>query len=115
LKHRDITFLSIFIIILNFSLQVLLLATMMGLILQILAARLGVVTGKNLAEVCRDNYPWHVNMPLWLMTELAIIGSDIQEVIGSAIAFRILFGWELWIGCLVTGLLISYSTTSTCL
>jgi hypothetical protein len=47
-------------------------------------------------QVCRDNYPWHVNLPLWLMTELAIIGSDIQEVIGSAIAFKLLFGFELW-------------------
>ena len=38
------------------------------------------------------------------MTELAIIGSDIQEVVGSAIAFKILFGWKLWVGCVVTGL-----------
>lgn len=83
-------------------LWVLLLATAMGLLLQILAARLGVVTGKTLARVCRDHYPAHVKYPLWMMTELAIIGSDIQEVVGSAIAFKLLFGLPLWAGCLIT-------------
>ncbi len=75
---------------------------MLGLVLQILAARLGVVTGKHLAQVCREQYRPAVSRALWLMTELAIIGSDIQEVIGSAIAFKILFGLPLWIGVLIT-------------
>ena len=79
-------------------------ATVAGLLLQILALRLGVVTGKNLAEVCRERYSRPTSLMLWLMTELAIIGSDIQEVVGSAIAFKILFGWKLWVGCIVTGL-----------
>ena len=71
--------------------------------MQILALRLGVTTGKHLAEICRENYaPWVKNL-LWFMTELAIIGSDIQEVIGSAIAFKLLFGLPLWAGCLITG------------
>jgi len=83
-------------------LWVLLLATAMGLLLQILAARLGVVTGKTLARVCRDKYPRGVKNTLWVMTELAIIGSDIQEVVGSAIAFKLLFGFPLWVGCLIT-------------
>ncbi len=79
-------------------------ATVMGLLLQVLAARLGVVTGKNLAQMCRLEYPRPVALVLWVMTELAIIGSDIQEVVGSAIALKILFGVPLWGGCLITGL-----------
>ena len=79
-------------------------ATVMGLLLQILAARLGVVTGKNLAQMCRLEYSRPTSILLWLMTETAIIGSDIQEVIGSAIALKLLFGIPLWGGCLITGL-----------
>ena len=78
-------------------------ATVAGLLLQILALRLGVVTGKNLAELCKARYNKPTSFILWIMTELAIIGSDIQEVVGSAIAFKILFGWKLWVGCIVTG------------
>lgn len=77
-------------------------STAMGLALQVLAARLGVVTGLNLAQMCRKHYsPWQ-SRTLWIMTEVAIIGSDIQEVIGSAIAFQILFGLPLWLGCIIT-------------
>ena len=82
---------------------VLLLATAVGLLLQILACRLGVVSGRHLAEVCKAEYPRRTVLALWAMTELAIIGSDIQEVVGSAIAFKLLFGLELWIGVLITG------------
>ncbi|KAG6611975.1 Metal Ion (Mn2 -iron) Transporter (Nramp) Family [Phytophthora cinnamomi] len=82
---------------------VLLAATAMGYFLQVLAARLGVVTGKNLAEVCSDVYPRWASLTLWIMTEIAIVGSDIQEVLGSSIAFQVLFGFPLWIGCLITG------------
>eukprot|EP00501_MAST-03F_sp_TOSAG23-6_P002296 GSMAST32.ASY1.ANO1.2398.1 assembled CDS len=70
----------------------------LGLVLQTLSARLGVVTGKNLAQICRKEYSRPVSIGLWLMTELAIIGSDIQEVVGSAIAFKVLFKLDLWIG-----------------
>ena len=82
---------------------VLFLATACGLFLQVLACRLGVVTGQHLAQLCRAHYPRRTAVALWLMTELAIIGSDIQEVVGSAIAFNILFGLRLWIGVLITG------------
>uniref|UniRef100_A0ACB8ELS5 Uncharacterized protein n=2 Tax=Sphaerodactylus townsendi TaxID=933632 RepID=A0ACB8ELS5_9SAUR len=71
-------------------LWVLLLATVIGLLLQRLAARLGVVTGLHLAEVCNRQYPKVPRIILWLMVELAIIGSDMQEVIGSAIAIHLL-------------------------
>ncbi|EEY59294.1 Metal Ion (Mn2 -iron) Transporter (Nramp) Family [Phytophthora infestans T30-4] len=71
---------------------------------QILAARLGACTGRHLAQLCRSEYPPLVSFGLWIMTELAIIGSDIQEVLGSAVAFKLLFGLPLWLGCLLTGL-----------
>jgi natural resistance-associated macrophage protein 2 len=76
-------------------------STVMGFYLQVLAARLGVVTGRNLAEMCTKVYPRWASLVLWVMTEIAIVGSDIQEVLGSAIAFQILFNFPLWLGCLV--------------
>ncbi|KAL3659198.1 hypothetical protein V7S43_015776 [Phytophthora oleae] len=76
----------------------------MGYYLQVLAARLGVVTEKNLAEMCTTVYPRWVSLTLWVMAEIAIVGSDIQVVLGSSIAFKILFGFPLWLGCLLTGL-----------
>lgn len=81
-------------------------ATVMGLVVQLLAARLGVVTGKHLAELCREEYPRWARMVLWVMAELALIGSDIQEVIGSAIAIRILSNGivPLWAGVVITAL-----------
>ncbi|XP_053413983.1 natural resistance-associated macrophage protein 2 isoform X2 [Nycticebus coucang] len=85
-------------------LWVLLLATIVGLLLQRLAARLGVVTGLHLAEVCHRQYPKVPRIILWLMVELAIIGSDMQEVIGSAIAINLLSMGRvpLWGGVLIT-------------
>ncbi|GMF28204.1 unnamed protein product [Phytophthora lilii] len=78
-------------------------ATAMGFFLQVLAVRLGVVTGKNLAEMCTAVYPRWASLTLWIMTEIAIVASDVQEVLGSSIAFQVLFGFPLWIGCLITG------------
>ncbi|XP_078104373.1 natural resistance-associated macrophage protein 2-like isoform X1 [Sander vitreus] len=85
-------------------LWVLLGATIIGLLLQRLAARLGVVTGMHLAEVCNRQYPTVPRIILWLMVELAIIGSDMQEVIGCAIAFNLLSVGRipLWAGVLIT-------------
>ncbi|XP_071350991.1 natural resistance-associated macrophage protein 2 isoform X1 [Trachinotus anak] len=85
-------------------LWVLLLATIIGLLLQRLAARLGVVTGMHLAEVCNRQYPTVPRIILWLMVELAIIGSDMQEVIGCAIALNLLSVGRipLWVGVLIT-------------
>jgi len=77
-------------------------ATFLGWIVQSLSARLGTVTGLHLAELCRYEYGRATSLSLWIFTELAIIGSDIQEVVGSAIAMKILFGWPLYVGCLVT-------------
>nr|XP_046252133.1 natural resistance-associated macrophage protein 2-like [Scatophagus argus] len=85
-------------------LWVLLGATIIGLLLQRLAARLGVVTGMHLAEVCHRQYHTVPRVILWLMVELAIIGSDMQEVIGCAIAFNLLSAGRipLWGGVLIT-------------
>ncbi|XP_041097649.1 natural resistance-associated macrophage protein 2 isoform X2 [Polyodon spathula] len=85
-------------------LWVLMSATILGLLLQRLAARLGVVTGMHLAEVCHRQYPAVPRIVLWLMVELAIIGSDMQEVIGCAIAFNLLSAGRipLWGGVLIT-------------
>jgi natural resistance-associated macrophage protein len=80
-------------------------STVLGFLVQLLAMRLGVVTTKHLAQHCRDVYPVMPRIVLWLMTEIAIIGSDIQEVIGSAIAIRLLSNSTvpLWAGVLITG------------
>ncbi|KAJ9170614.1 hypothetical protein P3X46_018708 [Hevea brasiliensis] len=85
-------------------LWLLLLATAMGLLVQLLAARLGVATGRHLAELCREEYPSWARMVLWIMAELALIGADIQEVIGSAIAIKILSNGvlPLWAGVIIT-------------
>ncbi|EXC04828.1 Metal transporter Nramp2 [Morus notabilis] len=79
-------------------------ATIMGLLIQLLSARVGVATGRHLAELCREEYPNWAKMLLWFMAELALIGADIQEVIGSAIAIQILSHGvlPLWAGVLIT-------------
>nr|AKN21474.1 slc11a-1 [Schmidtea mediterranea] len=85
-------------------LWLLLLATLLGLMMQRLAARLGVVTGFHLAEVCYQRYPKIPRIILWVMIEIAIIGSDMQEVIGTAIAFNLLSNGviPLWGGVILT-------------
>uniref|UniRef100_A0A8C8SJJ5 Natural resistance-associated macrophage protein 1 n=1 Tax=Pelusios castaneus TaxID=367368 RepID=A0A8C8SJJ5_9SAUR len=85
-------------------LWVLLWATILGLLCQRLAIRLGVVTGMDLGEVCYHYYPKVPRVLLWIMIEIAIIGSDMQEVIGTAIAFSLLSAGRipLWGGVLIT-------------
>lgn len=71
-------------------LWLLMLSTILGLVMQRLAARLGTVTGSHLAEICYTGYPKVPRFILWIMIEIAIVGSDMQEVIGTAIAFYLL-------------------------
>ncbi|KAL5556855.1 hypothetical protein UlMin_039091 [Ulmus minor] len=87
-------------------LWLLLWATAIGLMVQLLAARLGVATGRHLAELCREEYPKWASIVLWIMAEFALIGADIQEVIGSAIALKILTNGilPLWAGVIITAL-----------
>ncbi|CAL4114418.1 unnamed protein product [Meganyctiphanes norvegica] len=79
-------------------------ATILGLVMQRLAARLGTVTGLHLAEVCYRQYPKVPRLLLWLMVEIAIIGSDMQEVIGTSIALYLLSNRAipLWGGVIIT-------------
>lgn len=79
-------------------------ATIMGLLIQLLSARIGVATGKHLSELCREEYPNWARLVLWVMAEVALIGADIQEVIGSAIAIQILSNGVLpiWAGVVIT-------------
>lgn len=74
-----------------------------ALIIQSLAANLGVTTGKHLSEVCEVEYPLFVKYCLWLLAEVAVIAADIPEVIGTAFALNILFNIPLWAGVLLTG------------
>jgi len=77
-------------------------ATILGWFYQCIAARIGVVTQRNLAKLCNQQFTKKTRYTLWIMTEFAIIGSDIQEVVGSATALYILFDIPLWAGALIT-------------
>jgi manganese transport protein len=81
---------------------VLLMSNLMAVLLQTLAARLGVVTGHDLAQACRAEYSPAVNRLLWLLAELAIAACDLAEVLGTIIALKLLFGLPLLWGCLIT-------------
>lgn len=85
-------------------LWVLMWATILGLLMQRLAARLGVVTGLHLAEICYRRYPPVCRILLWIMVEIAIIGSDMQEVIGTAVSIYLLSNGAvpLWGGVIIT-------------
>jgi manganese transport protein len=77
-------------------------ASLMAIIMQVLAARLGVVTGKDLAQACRDYYPRWTRMPNWLACEVAIAACDLAEVLGSAVAIHLLFGLPLFWAVIIT-------------
>ncbi|KAM4089885.1 hypothetical protein ACJW30_09G017800 [Castanea mollissima] len=85
-------------------LWIILVASCAALIIQSLAANLGVVTGKHLAEHCRNEYNKVPNFILWVLAEVAIVACDIPEVIGTAFALNMLFSIPLWCGVLLTGL-----------
>ncbi len=85
-------------------LSVILLSNLMAVLLQGLASKLGIVTGRDLAQACRDHYSPRVTFALWFMCEIAIAACDLAEVIGSAIALKLLFGLPLPAGILVTAL-----------
>src|SRR3954454_3118202 len=85
-------------------LSVILLSNVMAILLQALAARLGIVTDRDLAQACRDSYSRPVNIMLWLACEAAIIACDLAEVIGTAIALQLLFGIPLIGGALIAAL-----------
>jgi len=83
-------------------LWVLLVSTLAGLLVQILCVRLAASTEFHLARLCRHEYSTWQSRALWLLTEVAIVASDIPEVIGTAFALKMLFGLTLWIGIVLT-------------
>src|SRR5258708_21445582 len=85
-------------------LSVILLSNLMAILLQALAARLGIVTDRDLAQACRATYSPPVNFLLWIACEAAIIACDLAEVIGTAIALKLLFGIPLIGGALIAAL-----------
>ena len=92
-------------------LSVILLSNMMAMVLQSLAAKLGIVSGLDLAQACANQYGRTARLALWLSCEVAIIACDLAEVIGTAIALRLLFGIPMIVGVLLTAadvLLILY-------
>src|SRR5882757_6625671 len=85
-------------------LSVILISNLMAILLQALCAKLGIVTGRDLAQACRDHYSKPVVIILWLLCEVAICACDLAEVIGSAIALNLLFKIPLTWGVCITAL-----------
>jgi len=83
---------------------VLLMSNLMAVLLQTLSARLGIASGRDLAQACRDSYPKPIAMALWVLCEIAIAACDLAEVLGTAIGLNLLFGISLTTGVIVTAL-----------
>jgi manganese transport protein len=83
-------------------LSVILMSNLMAILLQGLASKLGIVTGRDLAQACRDNFSPITGFMLWLAAEIAIAATDLAEVIGTAIALNLLFGMPLALGVTIT-------------
>ena len=83
-------------------LSVVMLANLMAIVLQSLSARLGIATGRDLAQACRDHYSPPVSFGLWLLAEIAVCATDLAEIIGTAIALNLLFGIPLAVGVVIT-------------
>src|SRR5213596_2760785 len=85
-------------------LSVVMISNLMAILLQHLCIKLGVATGRDLAQACRDHYPRPVVWFLWVICEIAIAACDLAEVVGSAIGLQLLFGIPLVWGCIITAL-----------
>src|SRR5271157_5772908 len=83
-------------------LWVLVMSNAMAILLQNLSARLGIVSGRDLAQACRETYPRAINISLWVLCEIAIAACDLAEVLGAAIALNLLFHIPLLMGVLLT-------------
>ena len=83
-------------------LSVVLLSNLMAIVLQALAVRLGVGAGLDLAQACRQHYSRPVSLALWALAEIAIVACDLAEVLGTAIALKLLFGLPLTWGVIIT-------------
>jgi len=85
-------------------LSVIVLSNFMAMLLQALSAKLGIATGRDLAQACRDHYSRRTAIALWVLCEIAIAACDLAEVLGSAVALKLLFGLPLIAGVLITAL-----------
>lgn len=85
-------------------LSVILLSNLMAILLQALSAKLGIATGHDLAQACREHYSRRTSLVLWIVCEIAIAACDLAEVLGSAVALKLLFGLPLLAGVLITAL-----------
>ena len=85
-------------------LSVIMISNLMAILLQAMAARLGIASGRDLAQACRDTYSRPATLALWLLAETAIAATDLAEVIGAAIALQLLFGLPLMLGVCLTAL-----------
>lgn len=85
-------------------LAVALLSSLMAILLQALCARVGIATGRDLAQLCRERFPPVISYPLWFLAEIAICATDLAELIGTAIALELLFGVPLLFGVGLTAL-----------
>src|ERR1700676_2451643 len=85
-------------------LSVILISNLMAMFLQALSAKLGIATGRDLAQACREHYSRRTSIALWIVCEIAIAACDLAEVLGSAVALKLLFGLPLLAGVIITGL-----------
>src|SRR5215475_6201032 len=85
-------------------LWVVLLANLIAMLFQALSAKLGIVTGRNLAEMCREQFPQPVVFAMWVVSEVAAMATDLAEFLGGAIGLALLFHMPLLAGMIVTGL-----------
>ena len=83
-------------------LSIIVLSNLMAMFLQAIAAKLGIVTGRDLAQACREHYSRRTSFVLWILCEIAIAACDLAEVLGSAVALKLLFGLPLLAGVLIT-------------
>jgi manganese transport protein len=82
--------------------SVILISNFMAMLVQYLSIKLGIATGRDLAQACRDHYSKPVAITLWILCELAIVATDLAELLGSAIALNLLFGIPILWGCVIT-------------
>ncbi len=87
-------------------LWVVLLANLIAMLFQALSAKLGIVTGRNLAEVCREQFPQPVVWAMWIVSEVAAMATDLAEFLGGAIGFSLLLDMPLFYGMIVTGVIV---------
>jgi manganese transport protein len=77
-------------------------SNLMAMLLQLLSAKLGIASGKNLAELCRENFPRPVVLSMWVLMELVAMATDLAEFLGAALGFNLLLGIPLWLAGLLT-------------